>query len=209
VNPKYTNTETVTICNGDTYTFPDGLTEYNITAQIIHTSNLQTAAGCDSTIVTTVNVNTIDASITQNGSTLTANVSGASYQWVDCNNGNTPIASETNQSFTATSNGDYTVVITDGTCAITSDCFNINTVELKQYYKQSISVYPNPASYELNVEYGNLIIEKMHMIDGRGKMVKAINPNTKSINIADLPKGIYILQFLTSNNVLYCRFIKE
>lgn len=57
VNPSYNITESAAVCNGGSYTFPDGSSQSNITAQTVYTSNLQTVDGCDSTITTTVNVN--------------------------------------------------------------------------------------------------------------------------------------------------------
>ncbi|MFC2176231.1 T9SS type A sorting domain-containing protein, partial [Bacteroidota bacterium] len=57
VNPTYALTESASVCSGNSYTFPDGSTQSNITAQVVYTSSLQTAAGCDSSITTTVNVN--------------------------------------------------------------------------------------------------------------------------------------------------------
>lgn len=55
VNPTYDLNETVQICSGDDYTFPDGSTQTNITASTTYTSSLSTGAGCDSLITTTVN----------------------------------------------------------------------------------------------------------------------------------------------------------
>lgn len=52
----YTGNETYTVCSGDSYTFPDGFLESNITGTVNHTSMLQGQFGCDSTINTTVNV---------------------------------------------------------------------------------------------------------------------------------------------------------
>ena len=57
VNPTYNLTETQLICSGDSYAFPDGTTQSNITSQVVYTSNLQTVNSCDSIIITTVNVN--------------------------------------------------------------------------------------------------------------------------------------------------------
>ncbi len=56
VNPLYNTNESVSVCNGDTYTYPDGFSE-TITGATSHTSNLTTSAGCDSIIVTNVSVN--------------------------------------------------------------------------------------------------------------------------------------------------------
>lgn len=57
VNPSYNITESAAVCSGGSYTFPDGSSQNNITAQTVYTSNLLTVDGCDSTITTTVNVN--------------------------------------------------------------------------------------------------------------------------------------------------------
>jgi hypothetical protein len=59
VNPVYNLTETVAVCSGSDYTFPDGTTQANITTATTYTSNLTTINGCDSSIVTTVNVNPV------------------------------------------------------------------------------------------------------------------------------------------------------
>jgi uncharacterized repeat protein (TIGR03803 family) len=53
VKPKYLINETVHICEGNTYTFPDGTTQ-TITANVTYSSTLQTQMGCDSIISTVV-----------------------------------------------------------------------------------------------------------------------------------------------------------
>lgn len=52
----YNLTESVSVCENTSVTYPDGSTEV-ITGNTTHTSNLTSAAGCDSTIVTTVTMN--------------------------------------------------------------------------------------------------------------------------------------------------------
>jgi hypothetical protein len=59
VNPVYNINQTVSVCTGSNYTFPDGTSQTNITTATTYTSNLSTVAGCDSIIVTTVNVNSV------------------------------------------------------------------------------------------------------------------------------------------------------
>ncbi|NVO04414.1 MAG: hypothetical protein HXX09_17095, partial [Bacteroidetes bacterium] len=55
--------------------------------------------GNDTTAIQTVTVNPlIDLSTTLIGVTISANENGATYQWIDCNNSNLPIAGQTNQS---------------------------------------------------------------------------------------------------------------
>jgi len=53
VKPKYLINETVHVCDGNTYTFPDGSTQ-TISANLTYNSTLQTQLGCDSIINTVV-----------------------------------------------------------------------------------------------------------------------------------------------------------
>src|SRR5690554_4922439 len=54
-----------------------------------------------------------DVATTTAGETITATTPPpATYQWIDCNNGNAIITGETGQSYTATENGDYAVIVT-------------------------------------------------------------------------------------------------
>jgi gliding motility-associated-like protein len=54
VNPTYTQNISASVCSGSVYTFPDGSTSSSATT---HTSNLVSANGCDSSIVTTLSIN--------------------------------------------------------------------------------------------------------------------------------------------------------
>lgn len=56
VSPVYNLNETVQLCSGSDYTFPDGTLQTNITSTIVHTSYLTSSMSCDSSITTTVNV---------------------------------------------------------------------------------------------------------------------------------------------------------
>ena len=68
--------------------------------------------------------NAFTTGVTVNGGTLTADrdLSGTTYQWVDCDNGNIEIIGETNQSFTPVQDGNYAVVLTTNGCQDISDC---------------------------------------------------------------------------------------
>jgi len=68
----------------------------------------------------------MDSTLSTTNDTIWANMAGASYQWVDCDNGNASINGETNQYFTPTAAGNYAVVITMGGCSITSACVLID-----------------------------------------------------------------------------------
>ena len=113
------STDIISACNS--YTWIDGNTynTSNNTATYITTN----AAGCDSIITLDLTITpNPDVSVTQNGATLTSNQSGATYQWVDCNQDFAIVTGETNQSFTPISTGNYAVIVTVNGCSDTSDC---------------------------------------------------------------------------------------
>ena len=142
VHPAYNNTESVVICSGESYTYPDGTTG---NTDETHTSLLSTVNGCDSLIITILTVETVDASVTQTGATLTASQTGATYQWIDCDNGNTAMAGETNQAFTASATtGNYAVVVTIGNCSDTSACYLVDYTSIDDIVGGSVTVFPNP-----------------------------------------------------------------
>lgn len=56
VCPEILTEETIDICSGDNYTFPDGTVMNNLTVGLVHSSTLVAASLCDSVVETTVNV---------------------------------------------------------------------------------------------------------------------------------------------------------
>jgi predicted outer membrane repeat protein len=169
-------------------------------------------SGCDSTVTVTLTIeNAIDVTTTTNGLTITANQTGAAYQWIDCNNSNNAIIDSTNITFTAMDNGDYAVVVTVGNCSDTSACVNINTVGVHVYENLSnnIYIYPNPTVNKLTIEYGNLNINNISILNISGEIVRKTTVNTNIIDVSNLTKGIYFLQIYTENGLVSKKFIKE
>ena len=96
----------------------------------IYTDTIPNAAGFDSVITVNLTIRRADASLTQNQSVLTANASGAAYQWIRCDDGNTPMEGETQQTFTATAEGNYAVIVTQNGCIDTSACLSVDITGL-------------------------------------------------------------------------------
>lgn len=113
----YSLTETIDVCMGSSYTFPDGTVAMDISGAISHTSNLSTEGfGCDSTIVSTVNVYPFspeldlgeDITACEDSLFLDAGAGFSAYNWSD---------GATTQFDTITVSGTYTVeVIDDNGC---------------------------------------------------------------------------------------------
>ena len=108
-----------------------------------YTAIIDNAAGCDSVITIDLTINpTPSAAVTQNGATLTATQTGATYQWIDCDD-ESNIVGEINQVFTPTTTGSYAVIVTIGDCFKKSDCFLVDYTgigELNTTPKQLIKI---------------------------------------------------------------------
>ncbi len=83
----------------ESYTWP--LNSQTYTASGTYTHVIPTTNNCDSTVTLNLTINDVDETVSVNGNTLSANQTGATYQWIDCD-GNTPISGATTNTFTAT-----------------------------------------------------------------------------------------------------------
>lgn len=157
------------------------------------------ANGCDSVVTLTLTIDeTPAANVSNVSNTLTAAQSGVSYQWIDCNNANSPINGATNQSFTPNANGSYAVILENGTCSVTSACTAITTVGLDELTAKT-TIYPNPASNQIVVE-GSLG-SNVSIFNQFGQLVSqtVLNSNQENIDISNLADGVYSVQILQTN----------
>ncbi|MFH2143441.1 MAG: T9SS type A sorting domain-containing protein [Bacteroidota bacterium] len=206
-NKEEYHLDSATICLGDSilwdgnYYCLSGL--YNNTYNNIY--------GCDSVLSLNLAVNFVDVSVTENGISLIANTIGASYQWIDCNNGNVPISGEINQTFTATEDGVYAVIINDGTCVDTSDCYTITGVNVCGGSEiLNISVFPNPSKGIFTINGTDIL--KIEIIDESGRRIRYFNMNEVNENrfdITDLKSGIYVIKIITNSNTEFRKIIIE
>ncbi len=211
VNYNQISTVEVDLCSGSSYIYADGTVHPNITVAESHTSTLtgQAVSGCDSIVTENVSVLIVDVSVTENGITLSANIMGANYQWIDCNDNNNSILGETNQSFIATVNGSYAVIITDGNCVDTSICYAVTGVRIKELNNTSISIYPNPTNGNIIIEGEN--IKSIKITDVNGRLIKQLTVTDKQIDI-DLSKeakGIYFVNICTVKEIIIKKIVVE
>ena len=136
---------------------------------------------------------------TLSGLTISATTSGATYQWINCGNGNTPIAGATAQSFTATANGTYAVIVTQNGCSATSACVAISTVGIDEIAQSLFTVYPNPNNGTFNV-----IIELPAMItitNAAGQLVTThqMEAGENTIELKSIESGVYFISAMNPN----------
>lgn len=74
---------------------------------------------------------------------------------------------------------------------------------------KELSIYPNPTSHQLTIINNSLVINEINIIDLTGKMIKTTKQNTNTINVADLPSGIYFIELITNNKIITKKFVKQ
>jgi hypothetical protein len=151
---------------------------------------------------------TVDVSTSVTGSTITANGAGATgYQWIDCSS-QTPIAGETNASYTATLDGDYAVIVTNGDCEDTSACVSIVGTGFQALKdKGNIEIYPNPFSGQLNV-MGIEANDECSLVNAHGQTVWK-GKNISKNDFTSLVQGIYMLKIEKGDGIVTRRLVKE
>lgn len=136
-----------------------------------------------------------------------------SFQWVDCNNNNSPIPGEIYSAFTPTATGSYALVFGYGSCVNTLTCnsVTVQTTALNEnVLLNAISLQPNPAStfFTLNnVANGTTL----NVMDVTGKVVVSNSfideEKTMTIETQDLANGIYIIQLENNGAVAHKKLI--
>lgn len=189
----------------DSAFFTSGTLSNNDSISCIVSSNYQCATNIPATSNSILAaVTTFDNTTTTNVNTITVNQAGAIYQWLDCNNANSPVSGAINQSYTALTNGSYAVMVTQGACSDTSACVNITSIGIQQLStnNQQLSIYPNPNNgtvslkssidgvYSLTNELGQTI-----------QSVKLNNSNNYTMNIENLNNGVYFIIGFNNNQL--------
>lgn len=199
VNPNNDISITDTICEGESYIL--GTQQlHNSGSYSEHFSNTYS---CDSVVNLQLTVLAINSGVTQNQHILTANATGVNYQWIDCDNGNAPISGETNPSYTATTNGSYAVIVSEGLCIDTSNCYSITGMGVENNEYVEVSVFPNPTSDFVNVICNYEIIQ-IEIMDITGKKIfidNKIHGKTYKMNVEILSSGNYIIHLQTKNGI--------
>ncbi len=173
---------------------------YTTSGAYIHV--IPNANNCDSTITLNLTINNVDATVAISGITLTANQSGATYQWIDCDNGNSPVSGATLQSFTPTVNGNYAVAVTANGCTETSNCVTVNTVGIETVENSSWNIYPNPSNGMFIITSSQeLSNEPIEIYSSTGQLVyKTLHyGNEVAINLNEHPNGVYLVKINQHN----------
>jgi Secretion system C-terminal sorting domain/Beta-propeller repeat len=199
------NTIAQTICSNQSFLF-NGI---NLNASGTYLDTLIAANGCDSFLTLNLSVTSIDTFVSQQGNTLTARQTGATYQWVQCPA--TPIMGANSATFTPTVSGNYAVSVTFNGCSLLSGCRSITVTptSVENIDNQAnINIYPNPNTGEFFVAHG-LDFAHLRVSDLLGRIIHTQilqQENTSTIKMISAAEGFYIVSILDKNNQQVAQF---
>lgn len=206
---KVTNLN-ASICAGESYPFNGQL----LTDAGTYTVLLSTTAGCDSTVILTLAVNTVNTNVSQQGGTITAAATNAGYQWINCAN-NQPIPGATGNTFTPSVTGNYAVVVTQNGCTATSTCVFVQVVSTNEPIAQNAwALQPNPAASTTQLVFTEATTEalwlEIHDLAGRLLFSQNVESGTHQVDLElnGLPDGMLIVRLSTETGVTAKRLMK-
>jgi PKD repeat protein len=171
------------------------------------------------TVVQTIAINVFFPTLTFNpkktictGEKATLTITGApSFSW----SGPSTTASGTNAIVQPTTTTLYTVVAT-----ATNGCTKTNTLQvvinkcigLNENSKAFVSIGPNPVTTDLELHAENCQLQSIsiYSLDGRLVMTQALqNTNRITVQVTDLPNGLYTTSITTEAGVVRLKMIKQ
>ena len=142
-------------------------------------------------------ITSIPRTIVPNGLILTCIPPGLSYQWIF---NSTLITNATQQSYTATQNGNYAVTVVDSNgCSLIAGPYTVTGVVgiLEFENNVKVNIVNRDGKLMISFEDGS-IIKTASLFKVDGALVQSINNSNKiSFETNNLSKGIYVLQLST------------
>jgi subtilisin-like proprotein convertase family protein len=170
-----------------------------------------TAGSCESHNIA---VTTVNNGVTQAGNTLSAQMNGAQYQWLDCDNNFQTIPGATSQSFTPSALvGQYAVDITFNGCTDRSNCFTIDQTGLNDLNSIEFNLFPNPTDGQLNLTWDkNMQVDQIEVVDMQGRTINAsvkVGEGEAQIDMRKQAPAVYFVKINSQNQHRMMKFTKQ
>lgn len=154
-----------------------------------------------------------DTTVTKNGNILMANQAGVAYQWLDCNNGNAPIAGATEQSYRIEESGSYAVEILAGACIRTSECMSADIITGIEDLEEisGIMVYPNPVRDVLSLNMKQFSGAEIKITNIKGKLIanRKARGQIETFDLKSYANGIYLITIRHKEDIFNFKVVKD
>ncbi len=207
INNSTMGIDSIVAC--DTYTWIDGITytESDTTA----TFTVTNSAGCDSVVTLHLTIDTVsDATVSIiDNELVTANTVGSGFQWIPCDSTQSIDPSATNQTYTPTENGEYTVIVTENGCVDTANCIDYQLVSLRELSTIPVKLYPNPnKGGSFTLDLSGQIASEVFVFDSKGTLVfKTEKVQSEQYFDLELNSGVYYVQFEVNSELKRMKMI--
>ncbi|MBI1221546.1 MAG: T9SS type A sorting domain-containing protein [Bacteroidetes bacterium] len=187
-----------TLCEGDSLQFGRIWIKESGSYQL----KFARSGSCDSIVNLQVSKIQTRAPIEREYDGLLATIVVEDYQWLACPS-YIAIPNANKQKLTVAGAGNYSLRVENKGCIDTMKCihFDRNTSGLEDENKVEIKIYPNPATDVLKIdgEFTSSVEVELYSMLGQIVQKKNFEPNASiRLDLADLPKGRYILRILSS-----------
>jgi uncharacterized repeat protein (TIGR03803 family) len=196
----------LTASAGNSYLWSNGKTTQSntITTSGNYSVKITNANGCSATSsATTVTVNALPPTptITASGAILTSSAASGNQWYLN----SVIIVGATAKSYTATKNGNYSVVVTNAqSCSASSAIFALSAVGIAGIENSnSFVIYPNPNKGDFTIE-GTVANKELVITNVLGELIFKTKTNSgkTEISLSNMPAGIYFLQINTENGII-------
>jgi hypothetical protein len=114
------------------------------------------------------------------------------------------IAGATDSVYVVTQNGDYSVLVTEGSCTSdTSNIANYTSINIQQLddTQLTVLVYPNPTEGQLYIEH-ELEQVQIQVLNLHGQCLQRLESQEALIklDLSHYPKGVYFMQLTDNKN---------
>ena len=184
-----------------------------------HNYTVTDANGCSITSNVVISQpNELIVSITQNNTSLIVNLLGGTpnyvYSWVG------PFGfTSSNQSILPSTNGQYTVLVTDANGCESETNFNVTWIStsLEIINILNFNIFPNPSDNNFNIEFNSLINQNvtLRVFNSVGDVIfidnleSYIGEYKKQISLKEYSKAIYLLEIQTDDGIVNKKLILQ
>jgi len=188
--------QSINLCNGESFVINDQV----YTKSGVYQNILAGANGCDSIVNTVLNVDTMHAqmAVSELGLSAINFPTDASFLWLDCGNAFDLINGATDETFTPTVEGLYSVLVSNNAGSDTSLCIAFSTIGVASFKEGfDVAIYPNPTRNIVTIEVNNTTGNQTYRLAdsmGRQVMSRFIDPQYGDYRNARIVKRSLLLR---------------